>query len=199
MLKYSVDDASCFAIQHQQSHWHGFSPQELKWWFCLSALTTTQAGTTHAPEVEASTIPAKLFCESDQASLCWECDAKVHSANFLVTKHPRILLCHVCQSLTAWHGTGPKFVPTMSVCNTCVNNNSETCSQQNHVEDHDDNHDDGTGEDHVENHDGGVSEDDEENQVVPWTSTPPPPASTSSNSVTTSSTRFSNVEEGGSD
>lgn len=56
MLKYSVDDASCFAIQHQQSHWHGFSPQELKWWFCLSALTTTQAGTTHAPEVEASTM-----------------------------------------------------------------------------------------------------------------------------------------------
>ncbi|XP_020202658.1 B-box zinc finger protein 32 isoform X2 [Cajanus cajan] len=120
--------------------------------------------------------PAKLFCESDQASLCWECDAKVHSANFLVTKHPRILLCHVCQSLTAWHGTGPKFVPTISVCNTC------TCSQQNH------DHDDGTEEDHVENHDGGVTQDDEENQVVPGTSTPPPPASTSS-SVATSSTR----------
>lgn len=150
---------------------------------------------------ELCNSPAKLFCESDQASLCWECDAKVHSANFLVTKHPRILLCHVCQSLTAWHGTGPKFVPTMSVCNTCVNNNStETCSQQNHEDDDDD----GTGEDHAENDDGGVAEDDdddddEENQVVPWTSTPPPPASTSSNSVTTSSTRFSDVEEGGSD
>ncbi|CAJ1961506.1 unnamed protein product [Sphenostylis stenocarpa] len=148
--------------------------------------------------------PAKVLCESDQANLCWECDAKVHSANFLVTKHPRILLCHVCQSLTAWHGTGPKFVPTISVCNTCVHNNSESCSQQNHDEDDDDHDDhdeddDDTMEDHVENEEGGVEEDDEENQVVPWTSTPPPPASTSSKSVATSSTRFSNVEEGASD
>lgn len=146
---------------------------------------------------------AKLFCESDQASLCWECDAKVHSANFLVTKHPRFLLCHVCQSLTAWHGTGPKFVSTISVCNTCVNNNSETCGQQNHDDDDDDDHgdddDDGTRGDLVGNHDGGVVEDDEENQVVPWTSRPPPPASTSSNSVATSSTRFSNVEGSDSD
>ncbi|TKY71606.1 B-box zinc finger protein 32 [Spatholobus suberectus] len=148
---------------------------------------------------ELCNSPAKLFCESDQASLCWECDAKVHSANFLVPKHPRILLCHVCQSLTPWHGTGPKFVPTISVCNTCVNNNRATCSQQNHDDDVDDNDDDdGTEEDHIENDDGGVAEDDEENQVVPWTSTSPPPASTSSNSVATSSTRFSDVEEGGS-
>ncbi|KAL2341976.1 hypothetical protein Fmac_009916 [Flemingia macrophylla] len=132
--------------------------------------------------------PAKLFCESDQASLCWECDAKVHSANFLVTKHPRFLLCHVCQSLTAWHGTGPKFVPTISVCNTC------SCNQQND----DDDGDKDTGEEHVENHDGSVTEDDEENQVVPWTSTSPP-ASTSSSTVATSSTRFSNVEGSASD
>ncbi|RDX76325.1 B-box domain protein 31, partial [Mucuna pruriens] len=147
---------------------------------------------------ELCNSPAKLFCESDQASLCWECDAKVHTANFLVTKHPRILLCHVCQSLTAWHGTGPKFVPTISVCNTCVNNNSETCSQHNHDEDDNDEDDDEDHDhdgDHVQNDDGVVAEDDEENQVVPWTSTPPPPASTSSNSVATSSTRFSNVEE----
>ncbi|QCD76670.1 zinc finger protein CONSTANS [Vigna unguiculata] len=147
--------------------------------------------------------PAKLSCESDQASLCWECDAKVHSANFLVTKHPRILLCHVCQSLTAWHGTGPKFVPTISVCNTCVNNNSESGSRQNHDDDDDDDDDDADEmEDHVENDEGSAEEDDEENQVVPWTSTPPPPpppASTSSNSVATSSTRSSNVEEGVSD
>ncbi|KAK7331845.1 hypothetical protein VNO80_28586 [Phaseolus coccineus] len=141
--------------------------------------------------------PAKLSCESDQASLCWKCDAKVHSANFLVTKHPRILLCHVCQSLTAWHGTGPKFVPTVSICNTCVDDNSGSSSRQNHDEDDDD--DDDVMEDHVENDEGGVEEDDEENQVVPWTSTPPPPASTSPNSVATGSTSSSNVEEGSSD
>ncbi|XP_047155536.1 zinc finger protein HD1-like [Vigna umbellata] len=150
--------------------------------------------------------PAKLSCESDQASLCWECDAKVHSANFLVTKHLRILLCHVCQSLTAWHGTGPKFVPTVSVCNTCVNNNRESRSRQNHDEDDDDHNDDDDDDDdddemddHVENDEDGAEEDDEENQVVPWTSTPPPPASASSNSAATSSTRSSNVEEGVSD
>ncbi|KAG2299330.1 hypothetical protein Bca52824_035802 [Brassica carinata] len=30
---------------------------------------------------------ARMFCESDQASLCWDCDGKVHGANFLVAKH----------------------------------------------------------------------------------------------------------------
>ncbi|KAK7852193.1 b-box domain protein 31 [Quercus suber] len=59
--------------------------------------------------------PAKMFCESDQASLCWDCDAQVHGANFLVAKHSRRLLCHVCQSLTPWSGSGPKLLPTVSV------------------------------------------------------------------------------------
>jgi len=106
--------------------------------------------------------PAKLFCESDQASLCWECDAKVHTANFIVTKHHRFLLCHICQSLTPWHGTGPKFVPTISLCNHCNNNNDEDNDQD----------------------DDDTEDDDEENQVVPWKSTTPPPVSScSSNSA----------------
>ncbi|MED6162667.1 hypothetical protein PIB30_072727 [Stylosanthes scabra] len=132
---------------------------------------------------------ANLFCESDQASLCWECDAKVHGANFLVTKHPRVLLCHVCQSLTPWHASGPKFVPTMSLCTDCVTRNNDTCNQQN-------NDDDDENDEDVEN-DGVEDEDEEENQVVPWTSStsmPPPPVSSSSNSATTS-TRFSNGAE----
>ncbi|KAK3014362.1 hypothetical protein RJ639_009084 [Escallonia herrerae] len=37
---------------------------------------------------------ARMYCESDQASLCWDCDARIHSANFLVAKHLRTLLCH---------------------------------------------------------------------------------------------------------
>ncbi|KAK7246616.1 hypothetical protein RIF29_41486 [Crotalaria pallida] len=129
---------------------------------------------------ELCRCPAKLFCESDQATLCWECDAKVHSANFLVTKHPRFLLCHVCQSLTPWHGSGPKFVPTISVCNDCVRNNN----QQNDDDDEDDD---------IENDDeaGRDDEDEEENQVVPWTTyTPPPPVSSSSNSATSSTRSF---------
>ncbi|KAE9591791.1 hypothetical protein Lal_00038726 [Lupinus albus] len=135
---------------------------------------------------ELCNSPAKLFCESDQATLCWECDAKVHTANFLVTKHQRFLLCHVCQSLTPWHGSGPKFVPTISFCNDCVRNNN----QEN---DHDDDQDEDEDDDDIEN-----DEDEEENQVVPWTSTPPPPVSSSSNSATSSS-MLSNGEEGASD
>ncbi|CAL0309438.1 unnamed protein product [Lupinus luteus] len=132
---------------------------------------------------ELCNCPAKLFCESDQATLCWGCDAKVHSANFLVTKHQRFLLCHVCQSLTPWHGSGPKFVPTISFCNDCVRSNN-----------HDNDYDDDDQDEDEDNDD----EDEEENQVVPWTCTTPPPLSTSSTSAT-SSTRFSNGEEGASD
>ncbi|XP_019425171.1 PREDICTED: B-box domain protein 31-like [Lupinus angustifolius] len=133
---------------------------------------------------ELCNCPAKLFCESDEATLCWECDAKVHSANFLVTKHQRFLLCHVCQSLTPWHASGPKFVPTISFCNECVRNNNQ---------DNDYDEDDDDDDDDIEN-----DEDEEENQVVPWTCTTPPPLSSSSNSAT-SSTRFSNGEEGATD
>lgn len=138
---------------------------------------------------ELCNCPATLFCESDQATLCWECDAKVHTANFIVTKHPRILLCHICQSLTVWHGTGPKFVPTISVCNHC--------QQKNDDDDDDDMEED---QDDMENDVDEDDDDEEENQVVPWTSTPPPPVSSSSSNSTTSTTRFSNhSEEDGSD
>ncbi|KAK9133113.1 hypothetical protein Scep_012641 [Stephania cephalantha] len=52
--------------------------------------------------------------ESDQASLCWDCDSKVHCANFLVERHSTSLLCHSCQS------TGAKLGPTVSVCEWCM-------------------------------------------------------------------------------
>ncbi|XP_057740879.1 zinc finger protein CONSTANS-LIKE 4-like [Arachis stenosperma] len=146
---------------------------------------------------ELCNCAANLFCDSDQASLCWECDAKVHSANFLVTKHPRILLCHVCQSLTPWHGSGPKFVPTMSLCTDCVTKNNDTCNHQNDDDVENDGVDGGEDEDEDEDEEE-EEEEEEENQVVPWTSStsmPPPPVSSSSNSATTTSTRFSNGAE----
>ncbi|PIN04316.1 hypothetical protein CDL12_23149 [Handroanthus impetiginosus] len=62
---------------------------------------------------------ARMHCESDQASLCWDCDAKVHSANFLVARHLRILLCHVCQSRTPWTASGTKLGPAFSFCEQC--------------------------------------------------------------------------------
>ncbi|XP_075664438.1 uncharacterized protein LOC142634051 [Castanea sativa] len=142
--------------------------------------------------------PAKMFCESDQASLCWDCDAQVHGANFLVAKHSRRLLCHVCQSLTPWSGSGPKLLPTVSVCDRCVDgcNQNEGRNEENDGDDDDDldrddntedDDDDDGGDDDDDGGDGdedqgNIDEDDEENQVVPWSSTPPPQASSSSTS-----------------
>ncbi|CAA7025275.1 unnamed protein product [Microthlaspi erraticum] len=63
---------------------------------------------------------ARMYCESDQASLCWDCDGKVHGANFLVAKHTRCLLCSACQSLTPWKASGLRVGPTFSVCESCV-------------------------------------------------------------------------------
>ncbi|KAL8228473.1 hypothetical protein R6Q57_016057 [Mikania cordata] len=64
---------------------------------------------------------ARAYCESDRASLCWTCDAKVHSANFLVARHSRTLLCQACQSPTPWTASGDTLWPsTASVCRTCV-------------------------------------------------------------------------------
>ena len=66
---------------------------------------------------------AKMHCDSDQASLCWDCDAKVHAANFLVAKHSRTLLCHLCQSFTPWKD----FIPctALSVFHHYIINKTE--------------------------------------------------------------------------
>ena len=149
---------------------------------------------------------ARMFCESDQANLCWDCDEKVHCANFLVAKHSRSLLCHVCQSPTPWAASGRKLTPTVSVCEGCVDVHGGKCEQGGFQErrrdneeevDGGDDFDDGEGFDSYE---GGDSEEDDdgdedeneeeededgENQVVPWSyasssSPPPPPTVTSS-------------------
>ncbi|XP_047967986.1 B-box zinc finger protein 32-like isoform X3 [Salvia hispanica] len=106
---------------------------------------------------------ARMYCASDRARLCWNCDAAVHSANFLVARHSRSLLCDVCQSPTPWTASGGKLAPTVAVCEQCA------------------------GQERCENGGGGESEaeeeqeaEEEENQVVPWSSTPPPPPESSS-------------------
>lgn len=115
--------------------------------------------------------PARMLCESDQASLCWDCDGKVHAANFLVAKHSRTLLCHVCQSPTPWKAAGPKLGPTVSVCRVCAGDGEITRGEE--VEgggcdlpesETDD------GEYYSDSDDYTVTEDEEdgENQVVPW-------------------------------
>ncbi|KAL1562404.1 putative zinc finger protein [Salvia divinorum] len=63
---------------------------------------------------------ARTHCASDQASLCWDCDAYVHSVSFLVARHSRRLLCDVCQSPMPWTVSGGKITPTVSVCEQCA-------------------------------------------------------------------------------
>ncbi|XP_031280109.1 zinc finger protein HD1-like [Pistacia vera] len=141
---------------------------------------------------------ARMYCESDQANLCWDCDEKVHRANFLVAKHSRSLLCHVCQSLTPWKASGPKVGPTVSVCDTCVtsaqceahdtelvkpeNNQTErtTGDDDDDVDEYDE---DDEEEDDDDEYDDLDEEEDDENQVVPWSGDsqyPPPPVASSS-------------------
>ncbi|KAK4766514.1 hypothetical protein SAY87_008156 [Trapa incisa] len=111
-------------------------------------------------------VPAKTFCDSDQAALCWDCDAKVHGANFLVARHSRTLLCHACQRLTPWTASGAKLGHTVS--------------------------DGGDGGGGGSSSDGGRDEDGD-NQVVPWSSlTHPPAASSSSDDESVSQLYMSN-------
>ncbi|CAI0431173.1 unnamed protein product [Linum tenue] len=126
--------------------------------------------------------PARMYCESDQASLCWDCDGKVHGANFLVAKHTRTLLCHECQSPTPWTGSGSRLAPTISLCEGCAATNDSTSSRNDENEDGDDDDDD-------EDDGGGGDGDDGENQVVPWSTTAPPENTTASGLVGCSKVR----------
>ncbi|KAI0504682.1 hypothetical protein KFK09_015634 [Dendrobium nobile] len=44
---------------------------------------------------------AILFCRADAAFLCGTCDARVHSANKLASRHERVWLCEVCEQSPA--------------------------------------------------------------------------------------------------
>ncbi|KAH9323636.1 hypothetical protein KI387_018275, partial [Taxus chinensis] len=82
-------------------------------------------------ECELCQLPARMYCESDNANLCWKCDGKVHAANFLVARHSRILLCQICQTVTAWRASGSNPGPTVSVCEKCVAKNKEQTEENN--------------------------------------------------------------------
>ncbi|XP_074565752.1 uncharacterized protein LOC141822214 [Curcuma longa] len=145
--------------------------------------------------------PARIHCESDQANLCWECDAKVHGANFLVARHSRCLLCRSCQSPTPWRAEGSRLGATVSVCHLCAATSSGSvegsgeggCSAR-CVEEAKEEEEGGSGDSDEEEEEEEMEEEDEEsesgkeeddidegdNQVVPWSPTPPPVASSSS-------------------
>ncbi|XP_078167778.1 B-box type zinc finger family protein isoform X2 [Carex rostrata] len=62
---------------------------------------------------------ARMYCKSDDAMLCWDCDASVHGANFLVARHTRALLCRSCRNPTTWKASGSRLTPTISLCSHC--------------------------------------------------------------------------------
>ncbi|XP_004243424.1 zinc finger protein CONSTANS-LIKE 4 [Solanum lycopersicum] len=131
---------------------------------------------------ELCTGLARMYCESDNASLCWDCDAKVHSANFLAARHSRSLLCQVCQSPTAWSAAGAKLGKTVSVCDKCV----DGYYHRDGVEEMEESESVNDEESDTEDEETDYEEDEDEIdsgdiQVVPWSNTtPPPPASSSS-------------------
>ncbi|KAK7244424.1 hypothetical protein RIF29_39245 [Crotalaria pallida] len=125
---------------------------------------------------------ARMVCESDQAKLCWDCDHKVHSANFLVERHLRILLCRLCQSPTPWKACGPSLTPTFSLCHPCflLQNNNNNREDDDDSDDNDQDESNAESDESDESSDLLIEEDEEEdgeNQVVPWFS--PSPSSSS--------------------
>ncbi|KAG4986817.1 hypothetical protein AAZX31_12G187400 [Glycine max] len=147
---------------------------------------------------ELCKLPARTFCESDQASLCWDCDAKVHGANFLVARHTRTLLCHACQSLTPWKASGSALGNTVSLCQSCAGGTTEQGPESQGGNDDDDidtdDEDDYDDDGESEENEVAADEEDGDNQVVPWSSEPPPPSPSSSSSEESIS-RCNNVDE----
>lgn len=62
---------------------------------------------------------ATLYCAADDANVCWSCDAKVHSANFLVARHARSVLCGRCCQETDCKTSGPHPSPLSRLCPRC--------------------------------------------------------------------------------
>lgn len=137
---------------------------------------------------ELCKVPARTFCDSDQASLCWDCDAKVHGANFLVARHTRTLLCHSCHSLTPWKASGAALGNTVSLCMGCAGGTRV------HNDDEGEDESEGGNDDDIDTQD---DEDDEDgdNQVVPWSSTEAAPPPTSSSSSQESVSRYNHRDE----
>uniref|UniRef100_A0A1J3HWM6 B-box zinc finger protein 32 n=1 Tax=Noccaea caerulescens TaxID=107243 RepID=A0A1J3HWM6_NOCCA len=145
---------------------------------------------------------ARMFCESDQASLCWDCDGKVHGANFLVAKHTRCLLCSACHSPTPWKASGLRLCPTVSICESCVarKNQTEDLSREingkeyhgaeSYEEDEESDEDEDEDEEEKE-------EEEAENQVVPLDAAAKQLPAVSSSSSVSSGEEASSSGDGG--
>ncbi|CAI0408354.1 unnamed protein product [Linum tenue] len=71
-----------------------------------------------------------VYCNSDDAFLCFNCDARVHQANFLVSRHLRLLLCRTCRCLTQNSVFGPRSLPHSAACASCSSSEVESVSSE---------------------------------------------------------------------
>ncbi|KAF3613731.1 putative myb-related protein Myb4-like [Capsicum annuum] len=68
--------------------------------FCKGPLEEGQESTIVSTiSCELCKSEASVYCQADNAFLCWKCDKWVHAANFLARRHIRCLLCGVCRRL----------------------------------------------------------------------------------------------------
>lgn len=63
-----------------------------------------------------TTLRPVVYCKADAAQLCLSCDAKVHSANALSSRHMRSILCDLCRSCPAYVRCADH---QMFICRSC--------------------------------------------------------------------------------
>ncbi|XP_044501462.1 putative zinc finger protein CONSTANS-LIKE 11 isoform X2 [Mangifera indica] len=73
-------------------------------------------------------VRAVVYCKSDSARLCLQCDGCVHSANLLSRRHPRSLLCDKCNCQPA---VARCMDEKLSICQAC-DWNGNGCSSLGH-------------------------------------------------------------------
>ncbi|KAB5539176.1 hypothetical protein DKX38_016709 [Salix brachista] len=68
---------------------------------------------------------ADVYCDSDAAYLCFDCDSNVHDANFLVARHLRRVICSGCGSSTGNSFSGSTPSLSRATCLSCSPGNKE--------------------------------------------------------------------------
>ncbi|XP_058068140.1 B-box zinc finger protein 32-like [Magnolia sinica] len=71
---------------------------------------------------------ASLYCESDSAFLCFDCDRTVHEANFLVARHVRRIVCRRCGQFDGDCISGVGSRQIRPICRPCVEETGDSCS-----------------------------------------------------------------------
>ncbi|KAH7278284.1 hypothetical protein KP509_38G034100 [Ceratopteris richardii] len=65
-----------------------------------------------------ATEAARVYCAADEAQLCWDCDLRIHRANFLVARHPRSPICSCCGAVLS---CSPRCT---TLCQSCLDDAS---------------------------------------------------------------------------